>query len=259
MITIKICDNCGAHCEAGANYCKNCHLPLSEPDYNDGPVIESIDNDDLKKYIGDNSSYYLRKFAKVKNKNVFMQLNFSALLFGPAWFFYRKMNRFAIMYVAIMFIFMSILSVALPMAFESDIDEYYSAKTAYSDYVNNDGEVLVFEEGSTAVVGVNEEFTELQDNLKSAQHRIILIYILIALPGLIVNVIFRLYGNAVYKKHIINNIVSSDIGTISKFKAFLIGIVTVNAVWIVISLLLSQLPAVSHFYGAYNTIYYWML
>ena len=86
------CDNCGTKCNIGDTYCKSCSHTLSHLDYLDDQIIDGMDNLELKNRIGKNADYYINKFAKSKKK-WFIQLNFAALLFGPTWFFYRKMNK----------------------------------------------------------------------------------------------------------------------------------------------------------------------
>ncbi len=249
----KICDNCGATCDIRDTYCKKCLQSFLKQDETSKPVIEGIDNTELKKFLGKNSEYYLEKFAKAKNKNVFLQLNFSALLFGPNWFFYRKMKKLAIMYVAILFMLSLMLSVALPIIFEADIDTYYDAKKAYNDY---DGEVLIFKEGTTTILGRDPIYQEVHDNLDNAQRKIILIDFLIGAPVFVVNIMFRLLGNFFYKKHIISNINTTEGGTSGK--AAFWGIIATNVVAFIISLLLLLIPAVYRFQHAIATLYYWL-
>lgn len=253
----KICNNCGAPCNADDIYCKSCHQDLSKVDENNESVIEGIDNNALKEYIGKNSHYYLGKFSKAKDKKVFMQLNFSALLFGPTWFIYRKMNKLATVYIAVMVILSSILYVIMPTVFAKDVDNYYTAEKEYSDYVNAGGEVFAYDDNN-AIVGSNDIFKALNDDLRSAQNKIILINILISAPVLIVNILFRLFGNAAYKDHIITNFADEDGGTVSKFRAFLVGIVLVNIIMVIISLLLSLIPDVAEFQKSFETFRYYL-
>ncbi len=83
---VKACTYCGALCNINNTYCKKyshnfLNTTKTNP-INKEPVLDGFDNADIKKFIGKNSEYYYKKFAKSKNKNVFFPLNFPAIFFG---------------------------------------------------------------------------------------------------------------------------------------------------------------------------------
>ena len=252
-----VCDNCGAKCDIADTYCKSCSHSLSHSDCWDVPIIDGIENSELKNRIGKNANYYISKFAKSKKK-WFFQLNFAALLFGPTWFFYRKMNKIAIIYAAVLILFSSLLTLVLPTVFKDDVERYYVAKQTYSDYINSGGEVNLYKEPpySTVVIGTHPTYQKIRDNLDDCQNKIRLINYLITAPVLIVNVIFRLFANAIYKNHIVLSIHSDNTGV--SMKNAIGGLVVVNVVIGVISLLLNQISAVSRFIEATQTLFNWI-
>ena len=249
-----VCDNCGAKCDIDATYCKTCSHTLSHSDYFDDQIIDGIENSELKNYIGKNSDYYIEKFAKKKSK-WFIQLNFAALLFGPIWFFYRKMYKFAIIYAAILIALSSLLTLVLPTVFKTDVERYYSTKETYSDYINSGGETLLYKEPpySTVVIGIHPTCQKLRDNLYDAQNKIRLIEFLITVPVFIINLLFRLFANSIYKNHIILNICSNNNGV--SMKSAIGGFILVRFVMFIVSALLSQISVVAQFTEATHTLF----
>lgn len=252
-----VCDNCGAKCDIDDTYCKACSHTLSHLDYLYDQIIDGIENSELKNYIGKNSDYYIKKFAKKKSK-WFIQLNFAALLFGLAWFFYRKMYKFAIVYAAILILLSSLLTLVLPTVFKADVERYYGAKETYSDYINSGGEVYLYEEPpySTVVIGKHPTFQKIRDNLNDAQNKIRLIEFLITVPVFIINILFGLFANSIYKNHITLNICSNNNGV--SIKSAIGGLILVNFVMFIVSTLLSQISVVAQFTEATQTLFYWI-
>lgn len=252
-----VCDNCGAKSDIDDTYCKVCSHTLSHTNYWDEQIIDGIENSELKNYIGKNSDYYLKKFAKPKKK-WFLQLNFAALLFGPTWFFYRKMNKIAIIYAAILILLSSLLTLVLPTVFKADVEGYYTAKQSYTDYHNSGKETHVFKDPpySTVLIGKHPDYQKIYDDLDDAQNRIRLIEFLITAPVFIINVLFRLFANSIYKNHIPLNIHSNNNGV--SMKNAIGGHVLVNLIMFVISLLLNQISAISQFTEATQTLFNWI-
>lgn len=256
MSEVKICEYCGTACGIGDLYCKKCSQLFLNTEGAEEQVIEGITNSELERFIGKNAGYYLEKFEKAKHKKVFCQINVPALLFGPSWFFYRKMYKLAIIYAAILIVLSSFLTVVLPAIFEADIDHFFDAQQTYNDYVNAGGEVLIFKEGTTAVIGTNPTFRKIHDDLVQAQNKIKLMWFFVNAPVLIVNFLFRLLGNWFYKKHIMLSIGTSAGGTSGK-SAFL-GWLAVTAVTYAVSALLLCIPVVLRFTAATENLYLWM-
>lgn len=251
------CDTCGAKCDVSDTYCKFCSHTLSHSNYLDEQIIVGIENSELKNYIGKNSDYYVKNFAKKKGK-WFIQLNFAALLFGPTWFFYRKMNKIAIMYAAVLILLSSLLTLVLPTIFKGDVERYYLAKETYSNYINSGGEVNLYKEPpySTVVIGTHPTFQKIRDELDDAQNKIRLIEFLVTAPVFAINVLFRLFANSIYKNHIPSNIHSNHNGV--SMKNAIGGLVLVNLIMFVISLLLNQISVISQFTEATQTLFYWI-
>ena len=77
----------------------------------------------------------------------------------------------------------------------------------YSNYINSGGEVYLYKEPpySTVVIGTHPTYQKIRDNLDDAQNKIRLIEFLITAPVFIINILFRLFANSIYKNHIALN------------------------------------------------------
>ena len=242
-----VCDNCGAKCSAGDTYCKKCHYTF--PIVSNEPAIEGIDNEQLENYIDWHSEYYVKKFAKTKSK-WFIQLNFAALLFGPTWFFFRKMYKVALIYVAILVLMPLVSILTFCTVFSADIDGYFAAKQAYNDYTETYWDTYDFgEEHSPQYIKLSKELSAAKDKLK-------LIYFVGSVPVFIINILFRLFGNAFYKNHIILNIDEGKGGTSAKWAIW--SLVIANVVSTILSILINLIPSVFRFGEAINSLNFWI-
>lgn len=92
------------------------------------------DTKDFAAYVRASIPSYYKKFKKAENGKI-LTLNFAALIFGPLWFFFRKLYKQGIVFLA--------LSLCVTMAFYAPLTE---AIDSYSDIM---GEVYEMREGDT--------------------------------------------------------------------------------------------------------------
>ncbi|MEG1125309.1 MAG: RING finger protein [Oscillospiraceae bacterium] len=91
------CENCGQPLHAGKEPMQQNIVPDSPPGYLGMPVInpnEEIDGvpaGDWNQYIGSSAPYYLYQFKHMDMLKRKTSICWSAVLFGPLYFFYRKM------------------------------------------------------------------------------------------------------------------------------------------------------------------------
>ncbi len=251
----KICNNCGATCEINASYCRNCSQDFPKVSIDDEQIIDAIPNNELKEFIGKNSDYYFKKFSKIKDSKLNLQLNFSALFFGPIWFFYRKMYKEAILFATILILMSSFLSIIIPTVFKSDIDAYYTSKDVYANYVNSDKELYIFGENAYDMT-IHPEYEKIENDLIASQNKIRLIDFLINAPVFAFNIIFRLLANSLYKKHVIKCISTLDGGT--SIKSAIIATFLLDIIYFIIPILLLQIPVFSDFHNATRNLFNWL-
>ena len=251
---IIICESCGAKCDKNDVYCKSCSQPIANSVKSYEPVICGIDNIELREFIGKNSDYYFKKFTKAKGKDKFIQLNVPALLFGPYWFFYRRMYKMAIIYAVITLVLSTFLSVALPTIFSSAVDNFRTAEAEYTGYDLSG--VKYFEEETGEYIGPPEDYLRLCNNLKAAQNKLKVIDFFTTAPILLFNIVFRLFANYFYKQFIIENIGKNQGGTSST--AAVLGVAVIVGVSVIISILMFFVPTVREFSLALSDYRYYI-
>jgi len=126
------CYRCGAIVDEGTLFCHHCGASLQNVDQQQIPFPNSVGQnsgqgnpffganmetirmeDDLgdgyttREYtmaIRDNVPYYLLRFVRFARGNAAFDFNFSAMLFGPIYFFYRRMVKWGLLYTLGLFI-----------------------------------------------------------------------------------------------------------------------------------------------------------
>lgn len=256
--SVIICEKCGAKCQQGDLYCRACFSTLSQQNSRDREVVEGVATNELIEYLGPRSDYYIEKFSKTKKKR-YLQLNIAALLFGPGWFFYRKMYKVGVLYVAALILFSSFLSLILPIVFQADVVKYYEAKAAYNDYVNSGGEKNLYKEPpySNVPIGLHPTYKKLREDLVTAQKKIKWLERAITLPTFVLNTLFRLCANCFYKNYIRLNI-HRTVGGVN-MKAAVFGQLGAYMVNLAIATLLNLIPIVFAFANATQTLYHWLI
>ena len=103
------CSRCGCQNKVSANFCYRCGSKLDDltietnisfNNYNEN-IYDYSDNSSFNSLIGENESYYANKFQEIKNQNKETSWNWSAFLFAPYWFIYRKMYKYGIAFIGI--------------------------------------------------------------------------------------------------------------------------------------------------------------
>ena len=105
------CNNCGLDNEPGAPFCHRCGAPLNPIPFGNmgynpfGAGFEDQNEKigehtvgELSLYVRTNVSKFLDKFRKIENgKNG--SFNWAAFIFGPFWYFYRKMYKVGTIFI----------------------------------------------------------------------------------------------------------------------------------------------------------------
>lgn len=109
----KTCAFCGRENDSDALHCKYCGAPVgtNNPYVNDNPylagtgiapdeLLGGFKASDVATYTQASSKRYLPKFKKfAKGKK--LSFNFAAFFFAPYWFFYRKMYKAGVFFIAL--------------------------------------------------------------------------------------------------------------------------------------------------------------
>ena len=126
-----ICPNCSAKNNASDRFCVSCNGPLTPPVNPDGfreirdtdqyayhkqhgdripnVLIDGIPSSEYADYIGEKKSEtYIRKFLSMEETGRKISVSICAFLFGPIWFFYRKMFKEGLIFLLVFLLFTGI-------------------------------------------------------------------------------------------------------------------------------------------------------
>ncbi|MBQ8648208.1 MAG: DUF2628 domain-containing protein [Oscillospiraceae bacterium] len=146
--TALYCPNCGEGNPAGSRQCANCGAVLAAGAVWDMPYVdpsETVDGialTDWAAYIGGAAHSYLFRFKRMALTGRRIAFSFWAMMFGPLYFFYRKMWKAAAVFSAL-YLLTEIPSVlALLVVTESPFFTWLSYETLLS--MNNVAVVLAW-------------------------------------------------------------------------------------------------------------------
>ncbi len=196
--TNKKCPNCGKQNDPDAVHCNQCGMPLNMPtggffqgnpylagtDIDENEMIGEIKAGDAAAFIQTSAKNYLPKFKKTaKGKITF---NWAAFVFSPYWFFYRKLYKPGIAFIAILATATLVFSGLFSQEMTEFINTYSSA-----------AEVLQSSEVS------EEEYLEIEKKLEEALKKAALPVAVTAGANLIIKFICGLLANRMLYKKII--------------------------------------------------------
>lgn len=147
---------------------------------------------DIAFYIQQNARHYINKF--IKNKKI--TFNWAALLFGPAWFFYRKLYKAGAIFLA--------LTVAISLFTYPLSDKLYKEQQEIESMISSEsenGEKLTMEE--YMAMAQNKEY---YNKTKSYVEKASILLAVRAIP----HILAAILANEIYRRKI-----KSDLGDIN--------------------------------------------
>jgi hypothetical protein len=155
---------------------------------------DGVKTDDVAIFVRHESPKYLKKFQQIKDGK--LTWNWAAFFFAPYWFFYRKMHKLGVVFLAI-FILLSSLSFLPPAIklsetiydFEAQVTEL--AENAESD---KEYETKLMDVYKSTFATINENKTGL------------IIYMGQSVANFVISVFIGLNANKWYYKHTISQV-----------------------------------------------------
>lgn len=90
------CSACGKVYNGTSGYCRYCGEPINIKEAQNDSVLEGIDIENWKQFIGDNHQKILPIFKKHQGKKFFVDFITPAFFFPVQWLLYRKMYKEAV-------------------------------------------------------------------------------------------------------------------------------------------------------------------
>ncbi len=189
------CPNCGLSCAEDWSYCPDCRTslqPVAEEELLDGIKVV-----DWHMFIGENSSRYVEIFSRNKGKRLFLHMNWAAMLFSFYWMFYRKMYKYAFLFLAVSILFSVVLTSVVAMALKPAVLEAREILEPYTYTSYYDSEAL-------------EAHTAYNQAIATINGRLVFWTLV---PSLSFHTLFALLADCLYRSHIRRTIACTDGGT----------------------------------------------
>ena len=208
---VNKCQNCGATFINGDSYCRTCHAPLEYAPTPTEVMLNGIKKSEWHLFIDKNSSRYVEVFSKNEDKKIFFNMNWAAMFFTIYWMFYRKMYKYAFIFLAVSMIFSVCLTSLVATAVKPAILEAEKIIEPYSGYYTETGNIFpeYYEslmDVSNAIEARNRYNREIDSIMGKLSFWIIV-------PSIILNLLFGLLADCIYRRYILRNIEYKQGGT----------------------------------------------
>lgn len=197
----KKCPNCGKINDPDAIHCNQCGFPLNQRGgfYAGNPYLAGTDIDpnekigehtagDLSVFVQTSSRRYLPKFRKIAQGKK-SSFNWAAFFFSPHWFFYRKMYKPGIAFLAVF----ATVSLVISGLFSQEINEYSTVLYDVTSKMESADELT------------SEEYLALEKKLEDAMAEMAVPLAVQAGTNLLLGLICALTANKLYYKKIIDD------------------------------------------------------
>lgn len=134
----KKCEHCGATYIVSDGYCKECwkRIPTSASPKEE--LLDGVKKADWHFFIDKNASHYVDIYTKNEGKKFFLSWNWAAFFFEFNWLCYRKMYKFACLYIILDLILAIALTAVGVGIYAPKLEPHYQNVAAYEEAVGVD-------------------------------------------------------------------------------------------------------------------------
>lgn len=214
----KKCEYCGATYIVSDGYCKKCWKRIPTTASPKEELLDGVKKAEWHFFIDKNASRYVDIYAENEGKRLFAGWNWAAFFFGNNWMFYRKMYKAAVICSFIYSLIAVLVMLAVSAAYSGQLKPLYEEVAAYEQNFNTDS---FFAENSSLKISVNGQpimAYEAREKIDFITKKIVLISAFILLLS---QLPLGLFGDCIYKAHILKKIKYSDGGV--SYIAFWVG------------------------------------
>lgn len=229
----KKCEHCGATYIVSDGYCKQCWKRIPTTASPKEELLDGVKKADWHFFIDKNASRYVDIYAKNEGKKFFLSWNWAAFFFGFNWLCYRKMYKFACLYIIVDLILAIILTAVGVGIYAPKLEPHYQNVTAYEEAVGVDTltQLNPVYSAETSVL-----LDKALDSQKEIERIALKIGGISSISMLLCGILFGIFADSIYKIHILKNIKYTDGGT--SILAFFVGCFAYRTIY---SLLVSPL------------------
>lgn len=210
------CSNCGSTIFKEDIFCRSCGYPFeSDEREKEESRLYGIKVTELHDFIDKNSSRYVDIFLKNEGKKIFLNMNWAAMFFNFYWMFYRKMYKYAFIFLLITLVFYSTLTAVAAGAFSPAIRKANEITEPYKEYVYVSGTeayrtVFSVSDGTVDIEEIDAAISEFNRQIDIIS---IKLYLSMIIPAVIFAVLFGMLADCIYRRHVLKNIGYKEGGT----------------------------------------------
>lgn len=197
------CEHCGAICNLKDGYCKSCWKKISNEAEQNDFIIDGIGQSELENFIDKNSDRYIDIYKKHEGEKVFLHMNWAAFFFGLNWVLYRKMYKYALIGYIVSFLISVVMMTLFLIPHIEKIHTLNLDIAPYQEYRASGGQTILYNsQGVPYSPEVVKKGSKAEKELAQIMKNIELKSFCLA-P--IQCVFWGLFGDAIYKIHILKN------------------------------------------------------
>jgi predicted RNA-binding Zn-ribbon protein involved in translation (DUF1610 family) len=207
----KKCPNCGATVINGDTYCRTCNTPLNYEPPKQEELLYGIKKSDLHLFIDKNSSRYVDIFAKNEGKKIFFHINWAAMFFNVYWMFYRKMYKYAVIFLVVSLLYSIGVTAIAATAIKPAMLEAEKIIAPYAEYLSNsNGHNMAFTDGTVDVTEVLTAATKYDREIDKIIGKM---SFWVITASIIFSALFGLLADCIYRSHVLHNVNRTRGGT----------------------------------------------
>lgn len=171
--------------------------------YGEEAQIDGIPVTEMAEYIQKDSNKYIGKFLTMQEKKTKLSWNWSAGLLSVFWCFYRRMTAAGIAVIALIFSSYLISSVVPAAIYKNYNPEVYAQYESDVEALNKDMQAAFTSGSSEDMSKYYSDFLTVMSSPVTVSS-----YIMLAALILIINIVFGFFGNYLYKRKIVKDILN---------------------------------------------------
>lgn len=200
------CTGCGTPYSAWNAYCSVCGAELVQQPPDEAELLEGIPLSDWHVFIDKNASRYMALFVKHKEKKVFFHMNWAAMFFNVYWMFYRRMYKYALLFLAVSLVFSLAVTAGAVLAFKPEFEAAQSIIEPYEPYLSGNNYAI----NDEVMRSVQKAVSEYNVAVNLVTGRLTFV---VAVAILLFHALFGLLADCLYRAYVRAHIRYTDGGT----------------------------------------------
>lgn len=203
------CAACGTPYSAWNNFCSHCGEPLEPSPPPEEETLDGVAVSEWHLFIDKNASQYMEIFEKHKHKKVFLHMNWAAMFFHIFWLFYRRMYKYALIFLAVILLFATLVTTGLLAAFKPELEAAEDIIKPYTHYLEGDIDSLYYEDIDT-LNAVHHATVEYRRTINAVNGKVLFWSLF---SSLLLQAVFGLLADCLYRTYIRKHIRYTNGGT----------------------------------------------